>query len=45
VFGTGTGWPDIVVATIMSLLAIQGAVVVVRHASGELQIGRLAAAE
>jgi len=45
VFGTGTGWPDIVVATIMSLLAIQGAVVVVRHASGELQIGRLATAE
>jgi Co/Zn/Cd efflux system component len=45
VFGTGTGWPDIVVATIMSLLAIQGAVVVVRHASRELQIGRLAAAE
>jgi len=45
VFGTGTGWPDIVVATIMSLLAIQGAMVVVRHASRELQIGRLAAAE
>jgi len=45
VFGTGTGWPDIVVATIMSLLAIQKTVVVVRHASRELQIGRLAAAE
>src|SRR3954466_414214 len=36
VFGTGAGWPDIVVATVMSLLAIQGAVVVVRQASGEL---------
>ncbi|MCK1451907.1 cation transporter [Bradyrhizobium sp. 35] len=45
VFGTGTGWPDIVVAAVMSLLAIQGAVVVVRQASRELRIGRLAAAE
>lgn len=45
VFGTGTGWPDIVVATVMSLLAIQGAVVVVRQAIGELRIGRLVAAE
>ncbi|UPK20350.1 cation transporter [Bradyrhizobium sp. 131] len=45
VFGTGTGWPDIVVAAVMSLLAIQGAVVVVRKASRELRIGRLAAAE
>jgi Co/Zn/Cd efflux system component len=45
VFGTGTGWPDIVVATVMSLLAIQGAVVVVRQATEELRIGRLAAAQ
>jgi Co/Zn/Cd efflux system component len=45
VFGTGTGWPDIVVATVMSLLAIQGAMVVVRQATEELRIGRLAAAQ
>jgi len=35
VFGTGTGWPDIIVATIMSALALQGATVVVRQAIGE----------
>ena len=32
VFGTGTGWPDLIVATLMAALAIQGAFVVVRHA-------------
>src|SRR6478736_6002175 len=37
VFGTGTGWPDIVVATIMSLLALQGAALVIRQAWGELR--------
>ena len=36
VFGTGRGWPDLVVATVMALLALQGAVVVVRHALEEL---------
>jgi len=35
VFGTGAGWPDIVVATIMAGLALRGAVVVVRQALGE----------
>src|SRR5499427_9387901 len=35
VFGTGTGWPGIIVATIMSALALQGATVVVRQAIGE----------
>jgi hypothetical protein len=24
VFGTGTGWPDLIVATVMALLALQG---------------------
>jgi Co/Zn/Cd efflux system component len=38
VFGTGTGWPDLIVATVMAALAIQGAVVVVRHAREELSI-------
>jgi Co/Zn/Cd efflux system component len=37
VFGTGTGWPDIVVAVIMAGLAIQGAWLVVRHAFMELK--------
>jgi Co/Zn/Cd efflux system component len=37
VFGTGTGWPDILVATIMASLALQGAFVVIQQARGELQ--------
>jgi Co/Zn/Cd efflux system component len=37
VFGTGTGWPDLIVATIMASLALQGAWIVVRQARGELQ--------
>jgi Co/Zn/Cd efflux system component len=45
VFGTGTGWPDVIVAAIMAALAIQGAALVVRQAAGELRVGRLAAAE
>jgi len=37
VFGTGTAWPDLLVAAFMALLAITGAVTVVRQARGELQ--------
>lgn len=37
VFGTGTAWPDIIVAAIMGVLAIQGAVAVTRQAMGELR--------
>jgi Co/Zn/Cd efflux system component len=40
VFGTGTGWPDLIVAAIMAALALQGAVVVIRRAGSELQIAR-----
>lgn len=36
VFGTGTGWPDVIVASIMGSLALQGAWHVIRQASGEL---------
>lgn len=36
VFGTGQGWPDLVVAGIMAMLAIWGAVDVFRQARGEL---------
>ncbi len=36
VFGTGTAWPDLLVAAIMAALALQGSVTVVRHARQEL---------
>jgi Co/Zn/Cd efflux system component len=36
VFGTGTGWPDIIVAAIMASMAIQGASVVLLEARREL---------
>ncbi|MCC6946597.1 MAG: cation transporter [Bradyrhizobiaceae bacterium] len=37
VFGTGNGWPDVIVATIMAALALQGAVLVIRESLGELR--------
>jgi Co/Zn/Cd efflux system component len=37
VFGTGTGWPDVVVAAIMAGLALQGAWIVVRQSLSELR--------
>jgi Co/Zn/Cd efflux system component len=37
VFGTGTGWPDVIVAAIMAGLALQGAWIVVRQSLGELR--------
>jgi Co/Zn/Cd efflux system component len=37
VFGTGTGWPDIVVAAIMAGLALQGAIIVIRQSIAELR--------
>jgi Co/Zn/Cd efflux system component len=45
VFGTGTGWPDIVVAAIMAGLAVQGAALVIRQAAAEFRIGKFAVAE
>ena len=36
VFGTGTGWPDIIVAAIMAALGISGGVQIIRHAVSEL---------
>lgn len=41
VFGTGTGWPDVIVASVMGGLALQGAWHVIRHASGELREGQV----
>ena len=37
VFGTGTGWPDIIVAAIMAGLALQGATIVIRQSLAELR--------
>ena len=37
VFGTGTGWPDLVVAAIMASLSITGGWQIVRQARGELR--------
>jgi Co/Zn/Cd efflux system component len=36
VFGTGTGWPDIIVAAIMAALGISGGWQIVRQARSEL---------
>ena len=40
VFGSGTGWPDVLVAAIMASLALQGAFIVIQHARVELQGAR-----
>jgi Co/Zn/Cd efflux system component len=40
VFGSGTGWPDLLVAAIIASLALQGAFIVIQHARVELQGAR-----
>ena len=40
VFGTGTLWPDVIVAAVMATLALQGSWIVIRHAFGELRTAR-----
>jgi Co/Zn/Cd efflux system component len=45
VFGTGTGWPDVIVAAIMASLALQGAWLVGRQSLGELRQASFAPAE
>jgi Co/Zn/Cd efflux system component len=45
VFGTGTGWPDVIVAAIMASLALQGAWLVVQQSLGELRQRSFALAE
>jgi Co/Zn/Cd efflux system component len=37
VFGTGSAWPDLIVATIMAALALTGGLQVFRHAMAELK--------
>ena len=39
VFGTGSGWPDMLVAIVMASLALHAAVAIVRHARAELREG------
>jgi len=39
VFGTGTGWPDVIVAAIMAALSISGGWQISRHALSELREG------
>ena len=36
VFGTGTAWPDLIVAALLALLGISGGIQIVRQALGEL---------
>jgi Co/Zn/Cd efflux system component len=45
VFGTGSGWPDVIVAAIMAALALQGAAVVARQSLDELRRPVAVAAE
>jgi Co/Zn/Cd efflux system component len=40
VFGTGTAWPDLVVAGILASLGVWGGLQIVRHASNELRSDR-----
>ena len=42
VFGTGTGWPDVIVAVIMASLALWGAARVIRQGTLELRSVRMA---
>jgi Co/Zn/Cd efflux system component len=44
VFGTGTGWPDVIVAAIMSSLSLQGATVVIRQSLGEIRVDHVSVA-
>ncbi|MEJ1979001.1 MAG: cation transporter [Acetobacteraceae bacterium] len=41
VFGTGTAWPDLIVATIMAALGVSGGWQIVRHAQAERRRPRL----
>jgi len=43
VFGTGTGWPDLAVAAVLSGLGLWGGAQIIRHARQEMLEDRLAA--
>lgn len=38
VLGTGSAWPDLVVASVMGVLALAGGWTVVQHAKAELRV-------
>jgi Co/Zn/Cd efflux system component len=38
VFGTGKAWPDLLVASVMALLALNGSWTVLKHARRELRL-------
>lgn len=42
VFGTGSAWPDLLVAVVMGLLALSGSATVLKHARGEMRTGAVA---
>jgi Co/Zn/Cd efflux system component len=42
VFGTGSAWPDLLVAGLMGALAISACVSIVRQARGELTLAKAA---
>jgi Co/Zn/Cd efflux system component len=39
VFGTSSGWPDVIVAGVMAALAIQGSIATIRLSNAELRMG------
>lgn len=43
VFGTGRGWPDLIVAAIMATLALQGAWVVISQSRAEMRVSTIPA--
>ena len=43
VFGTGTGWPDVIVAAVMATLSVSGGWQIVRHARDDLRQASLSA--
>ena len=45
VFGTGTAWPDLIVASFMAVLALHGGWAVLKQASAELRQGESALEE
>lgn len=45
VFGTGTAWPDLIVAAVLAGLGISGGIQIIRQARGELGSGSLQPAE
>ena len=45
VFGTGSAWPDLIVAAIMGTLAVTAGVSVVRHARSDIENARTSNAQ